>query len=154
MTRCSCCARLSSGWCTASPSAMICCTVIRGFSEELGSWNTTWMRWRSGNNWRRDSWCSGWPSNQTSPREAISRSSASPVVLLPDPDSPTSPRLSPRRRLKLRPESTCFSPLCRRNSPRRSGKLTSRLSTRRMTGASAGSGSAFPSGSAASNCWL
>ena len=71
---------------------------MRGLSDANGSWNTTCMRWRI-----RRSVSRGALSMRSSPRwispSAIgcSASSAMPRVVLPEPDSPTIPSVSPRR---------------------------------------------------------
>ncbi len=80
-----------------------------GLSEAWGSWKTGCMRRRSG----RTS-CSGnvemvWPSSNTEPAVGRTRhSTAFARVVLPLPDSPTSPSTSPRRSEKLTP-STAFT---------------------------------------------
>src|SRR5687768_10804701 len=71
------------------------------------------------------------PSNSTLPEVMSSmRSTARPVVDLPQPDSPTSPRVSPRRTVKLMP-STAFTVPTRRlaRMPDVIGKWTLRSST-------------------------
>src|SRR5262249_21904776 len=72
-------------------------TVIVGFSDEYGSWKTTWTRLR--NRRRADAPPStiDVPSKRMSPdvgRSSCNRSR--PSVLLPDPLSPTTPSVSPR----------------------------------------------------------
>ena len=56
-----------------------------------------------------------------------------PVVVLPQPDSPTRPSVSPRRRVKLTPSTARISPACRPRSPLRTGKCLTRSRTSRMT---------------------
>src|SRR3982074_46250 len=51
-----------------------------------------------------------------------SRVSSLPVVVLPQPDSPTSDSVSPRRTVKSRPSTACTAPCLRCNRPRRTGK--------------------------------
>ncbi|MDT4860705.1 hypothetical protein FQZ97_952800 [compost metagenome] len=70
----------------------------RGFSDEDGSWNTMPM-------WRR-TWCSclpfflaaemSWPTTRMVPAATgSSPTAARPMVVLPEPDSPTSPTTWP-----------------------------------------------------------
>ncbi len=70
--------------------------VMRGFSDAYGSWKMIFM------SRRRLRICSGVsarissPSSRTDPAVGwISRSTDLPVVVLPQPDSPTSARVSP-----------------------------------------------------------
>ena len=77
-------------------SLMICETVMRGFSEAYGSWKIIW-RWR-----RRPRSCPlerrarSPPRNITCPPVgSVRRRTARPSVDLPQPDSPTRPRVSP-----------------------------------------------------------
>src|ERR1700680_2050155 len=58
-------------------------------------------------------------------------------VDLPQPVSPTSPRVSPRRTSRLTPSTACTTSRLRRNScPDRSGKYLTTFSTRSRTSAS------------------
>ena len=50
------------------------------------------------------------PRNTIGPLEEISRSSASPSVVLPEPDSPTTPSVSPLRTLRLTPSTALMCP--------------------------------------------
>ena len=82
---------------------MICRTDSRGLSEENGSWNTTCMRGRNGrisvfDLVRRGARLS---SSIAPPSMWISRRMALPSVVLPEPDSPTMPSVSPLRRSRL-----------------------------------------------------
>ena len=43
---------LDMSLCTIIGSAMHCPIVIRGFSDDAGSWKTKPNRWRSGRSWR------------------------------------------------------------------------------------------------------
>jgi hypothetical protein len=80
-------------------------TVMRGLSEENGSWKTIWMRVRKRFRSRRSaparrsargSWKITWPESAVTPRM-----SSLLTVVLPQPLSPTSPRHSPRLMSKL-----------------------------------------------------
>src|SRR5262252_313748 len=116
-------------------SAMISPTVMRGSRDANGSWKMicTWRRMRR----MRDpeSRVSSWPLNTTRPAVAgwswvMTRAS----VDLPQPDSPTSPSVSPLRTSKLTPSTA------RTTSPPAppTGKYLYTSSTRRMTGSMAG----------------
>ena len=70
---------------------------MRGFSDAYGSWNTIWNRRRIRDSSLPFVLVSDWPSKRTSPAVGGMRSSSiRPVVDLPQPDSPTRPRVSPR----------------------------------------------------------
>src|SRR5262245_13894299 len=75
------------------------------------------------------------PSNRMRPLVGSAiRSTASPVVDLPQPLSPTRPRVSPRLRAKLTPSTALMVPTWRRmTAPFSSGKCTFRSSTRRIS---------------------
>ena len=76
--------------------------VKRGFRLAYGFWNTTWMRRRIGWRSRSESFRMSRPSKITSPPVgSCSRSSDKPIVVLPDPDSPTTPSVWPRLSSKL-----------------------------------------------------
>ena len=73
--------------------------VSAGFRLSFGSWNTLWIRARSRLRTKRDSETGAMsvPSNTMAPSVgSISRASNRTMVDLPQPDSPTNPRLSPR----------------------------------------------------------
>src|SRR5262245_17111487 len=122
-------------------SAMMSPTVMRGSRDAYGSWKIIWnsRRCRRSRSPRRrprsTSLKRTWPEVRGR-SWAISR----PSVLLPQPDSPTRPRHSPRRISKLTP-STAFTDV-----PRRAGKCLTTSSTRTSASADAvpptGSGSA------------
>jgi hypothetical protein len=76
--------------------------VKRGFRLAYGFWKTIWMRRRI--SWRSRSLARSrfWPSKMTSPPVgSCRRSSVRPIVVLPEPDSPTTPSVWPRRSVKL-----------------------------------------------------
>src|SRR5690349_1974027 len=81
------------------------------------------------------------PSNFTSPEVmSIIFRMASPVVLLPHPDSPTSPKVSPRRTSNDTPSTAFTLPTWRRTTaPAMTGKWTFRsLTARTVSGAGMG----------------
>jgi len=58
------------------------------------------------------------PSNRMEPELAFSSAtSRRPMVVLPQPDSPTRPNVSPRPMAKLTPETALTEPTWRRNTP-------------------------------------
>ena len=87
-------------------SAMIDPTVIRGSSDAYGSWKTIWILPRIARSARRFCSNTSTPSRRTDPDVgSTSRSTRRPVVVLPQPDSPTMPSVSPFATLKLTPET-------------------------------------------------
>ncbi len=81
---------------------MIAPTVMRGLSEANGSWKMICMSRHSARKAPRSSAVTFWPSNQISPAVgSISRKMQRPVVDLPQPDSPTKPKVSPAAMSKL-----------------------------------------------------
>ena len=68
------------------------------------------------------------PRNTIGPSEEISRSSARPSVVLPEPDSPTTPSVSPLRTATLTPSTALMWPTVERSRPRLIGNQTFRLS--------------------------
>ena len=82
--------------------------VKRGLRLSVGSWNTIWMRLRSGSlaNSLAGIAPMSSPSNMMMPSVlSIRRITMVEVVDLPQPDSPTSPTLSPRSTVKLMPST-------------------------------------------------
>ena len=89
-----------------SASPTIAPTFMRGFSDEYGSWKMICTSRRSSRSWSESMAVTLRPSNQTSPAlGSISRRMHRPVVDLPQPDSPTRPRVSPAAMLKLTPST-------------------------------------------------
>src|SRR5262245_41989286 len=81
------------------------------------------------------------PSKRTSPEVmSIILSTARPVVLLPHPDSPTRPRVSPRRTSNEMPSTAFTLPTWRRTTaPAMTGKWTFRsFTSRTVSGAELG----------------
>ena len=93
----------------------------------------------------------GLPRNTIGPCEETSRRMARPSVVLPDPDSPTTPSVSPRRRSMLTPSTALMWPTVLRSTPRRIGNQTFRSSVLTTSGASGRGGAGSGFGSAASS---
>ena len=75
---------------------MICPTVMRGLSDEYGSWKITWILRRTPRMSAWFAWVMSAPPKRIEPAVASSSlSTARPTVVLPQPDSPTSPSVSP-----------------------------------------------------------
>ena len=109
---------------------MIACTVMRGFNDAYGSWKTICIFARIVRRSRPDGASTSSPSNRTVPDVgSSSRRMQRPVVDFPQPDSPTSPSVSPRCTEKLTPETAWTSPTLCRNSPARIGKFFTRSFT-------------------------
>src|SRR5882757_9797774 len=92
-----------------------------------------------------------WPRNTIDPLEEIRRSKARPRVVLPEPDSPTTPSVSPLRTARLTPSTALMCPTVERNRPRLIGNQTFKLSADITTGDSGRGGAGSGFGSAASN---
>ena len=73
---------------------MICSIVRRGESDESGSWKTTWMSLRILRRSARPVF-QLFPPTSTSPSAPINPSTAMARVVLPEPDSPITPSVSP-----------------------------------------------------------
>ena len=87
--------------------------------------------------------------NTTGPFDEISRRIASPSVVLPEPDSPTMPSVSPLRTAMLTPSTALMWPTVLRSTPRRIGNQTFRSLVSITNGASGCSGAGSGFGSAA-----
>ena len=113
-------------------SPMIEPTVLRGFSDEYGSWKIICASRRNSISSLGEMSAISRPSNLIEPLVGSSRRSSSrPVVDLPQPDSPTSPSVSPRLTSNDTPSTACTAPTClRKMIPEVSGKcfLRSRIS--------------------------
>ena len=83
------------------------------------------------------------------PSDEINRSSARPSVVLPDPDSPTTPSVSPLRTFSVTPSTALMWPTVLRSRPRRTGNHTLRSSAAITTGDSGRGGAGSGFGSAA-----
>src|SRR6478752_2438347 len=112
-----------------SGSSTMSRTLRRGLSDEIGSWKIICMRVRASRMSLPANWVSCLPSNRIEP--LVGRGScmiARPVVLFPQPLSPTSPSVSPRSTSKLIPVTALtFKPV------RPTGNSTTRSSTRSIT---------------------
>ncbi len=88
--------------CTRMGSPRMSPTFMRGLSELYGSWKMTCTFCLKGESFLESSFSRLTPSNTISPE--VGRSSCRmqrPVVVLPQPDSPTSPKVSPFLMAKL-----------------------------------------------------
>src|SRR6201981_2524270 len=94
------------------------------------------------------------PRNTIGPLEEIKRKSANPSVVLPEPDSPTTPSVSPLRTARLTPSTALICPTTWRNSPRLTGNQTLRLVAEITTGDSGRGGAGSGFGSAASSAFV
>src|SRR6266852_9277544 len=94
------------------------------------------------------------PRNTIGPSDEISRSNASPNVVLPEPDSPTTPSVSPLRTDRLTPSTALICPTVLRSKPRLIGNQTFKSAADITTGelGRGGAGSGF--GSAASKAFV
>ena len=96
--------------------------VMRGLSEANGSWNTICIERRSGRSSALLRWVMSCPSIRIAPEVgSTSRSTLRATVDLPQPDSPTSPSVSPTPTEKLTPSTACTVPTRRRSTPARTG---------------------------------
>ncbi len=85
-----------------SGSATISRTVIRGFSDAYGSWKTICMSRRTGRICLRLYAVMSAPLKTIFPPVgSVSLMIVRPSVVLPQPDSPTTPSVSPRRTLEV-----------------------------------------------------
>src|ERR1700729_505320 len=89
------------------------------------------------------------PRKTIGPSDEISRSSARPSVVLPEPDSPTTPRVSPLRTDRLTPSTALICPTVLRSTPRLTGNQTFRSAADITTGDSGRGGAGSGFGSAA-----
>src|SRR5580704_17307785 len=71
--------------------------------------------------------CSSLPMKTIGPSEEISRRMASPSVVFPDPDSPTTPSVSPLRSMTLMPSTALIWPTTLRKTPRLIGNQIGNL---------------------------
>src|SRR5262245_50777177 len=113
-------------------------TVIRGFSEENGSWNTIWTWRRYAFSCSRSRLLIDRPSKTMSPDVGSSSFMIiRPVVVLPQPDSPTRPTVSPLLMSKVMPSTARTAPPAPPpKSPLRTGKcLTTFFTWMRAGGA-------------------
>ena len=103
--------------CSRSGVATLSPTVVRGFSEDNGSWNTMPIRRRNAFAARpRTRLMSASPMWTEPAVGAIRPVTARATVLFPEPDSPTRPSTSPGATCRLTPEAACTA--IARNRPR------------------------------------
>src|SRR6266496_4974470 len=109
-------------------------TVIRGFSEVYGSCRTIWISRRSRRNSPPRNPKMSRPSNFAAPAVgSSSRISTWAKVDFPQPDSPTTPRVSPGMRSNETPSTAFTCPMVRLNrTPVRTGKCFTRFCTERI----------------------
>ena len=119
---------------TARGSAMICPTVMRGFNELYGSWKITCIRRRTFLSSFSLKAVISCPSKMIWPLVGFSSwRMQRPVVVLPQPDSPTRPSVSPRRIEKLTPSTALTTAgLPPRRPPPPIGKCLTRSRTSRI----------------------
>ena len=128
--------------CTDSGSASIALTRLRGSSEETGSWNTIWICLRKARSWARGNSKIGSPRKITwPPVGSYRRRMVRPAVDLPQPDSPTKPRVSPCFSEKEMPSTAFMLPTTRRGKPPITGKYLTRSITSSRAPEPADSGS-------------
>ncbi len=103
---------------------MIAPTVCRGFSDEYGSWKIIWISRRSGRIRPCRKWVMSTPSKtMLPPVGSSSLVSNRPVVVFPQPDSPTRPSVWPCDTDRSMPSTACTWPTaCRNTTPLVTGK--------------------------------
>ena len=115
-------------------SAMIVPTVLRGFSDEYGSWKIICISRRRSFSRAPLAVAISSPSNLIEPLVgSISRRISRAVVDLPQPDSPTIPSVSPRRTSNDTPSTARTAPTWRWSRPWRIGKCLTRSRTSTST---------------------
>ena len=93
---------------------------MRGLSEANGSWNTICIERRYGRSAVLLSGAISSPSSLIAPLVgSTNRNTVRATVDLPQPDSPTSPSVSPAPSEKLTPSTAYTVPTCRRKMPPR-----------------------------------
>ena len=99
---------------TLHGAATIVPTVCRGFSDEYGSWKIICDVAAQRAQLRARAWVMSRPSKTILPPVgSSSRVISRPVVVLPQPDSPTSASVSPARTSKSTPSTARTAPTCR-----------------------------------------
>ena len=118
--------------------------VMRGFSELYGSWKMICICRRIARIWPVRACATSVPSNRISPAVGLySRRMQRPVVVLPQPDSPTNPSVSPRRTVKVTPSTALICATARWNKiPEVTGKCIFRSRTSSRTSSCAGADAA------------
>src|SRR5262245_35815968 len=134
-TRASTAGRARSVW-ISSGSAMMSRTRMRGLSELNGSWKPPWTARRYAMSSAPASPATSRPSNRIEPAVGASCNKISfEVVVLPQPDSPMRPSVSPDPIAKSTPSTAFTEAVSRERSPRRTGKCFFSPRTSRTGGA-------------------
>src|SRR3954453_21736623 len=137
--------------CTDQPSATMSPTVIRGFSEAYGSWKMIWTSRRYCLSARPPIFATSRSLWRTDPPVGFSSPTSNfETVDLPQPDSPTSPSVSPRRSVRFTPSTARTWPTVRlKTIPWVSAKyfFRSLISSSGAPGGGAGGRAASASGS-------
>ena len=122
-------------WLTRSGSAMLAPARHFGSSDAVGSWKTIWS-WVRSARYPPSFASSARPRNRIVPDVGrMSPTMARPSVVLPLPDSPTSPSVSAAASPRVMPSTACTCPTVRRNTaPRVIGKCTRRSRTSSSAG--------------------
>ena len=130
---------------TCRGSAISSCTVQRGFRLAYGSWKIIWKRRRMATVWAAGLHLST-PSNSTVPLVGgVSPATMRATVDLPEPDSPTRPKVEPLRIEKPTPSTALRIFLSSRASSRASQPLDRSNSLHRsLTSSRAAAGSGAP----------
>jgi hypothetical protein len=85
--------------------------VMRGLSDEIGSWKTIWIRLRKSRSFRFEIAVRSVSSIRTAPSSTRSSPRLTrPSVDLPQPDSPTRPSVSPGAIVSETPSSARTTP--------------------------------------------
>ena len=110
-------------------------TRLRGLSDAYGSWKIIIISRRNGLISTRESLVMSRPSKTIRPSVASSsRMMQRAIVDLPQPDSPTTPSVSPCLTLKLTPSTAFTAAICFwKMMPRVTGKCFFRFSTTRRS---------------------
>ena len=132
---------------------MICLTDRRGLSDENGSWKTTCICGRNGRISAFDLVSSRLPfQSMVPPSLCMSFRMALPSVVLPEPDSPTMPSVSPLFNDSETSSTATSSCVWRENIlPQRRWYSTRSLSVSSTTLLAAGTGFGWPDGAAANS---
>jgi len=125
---------------------MISLTLIRGDKLLKGSWKTTCISRRKGTICLGSKPSMFWLRYTIGPLEETSLNNAMPSVDLPEPDSPTTPSVSPSRIDRVTPSTALTAPTCRLSTPARMGKWTLRSVVSTTVLALAGRGLGSPLG--------
>ena len=108
------------------------CRCPPGLSDETGSWKIICIALRACRSCSPCSAARSTPFNRILPLVTDSSCMmARPVVVLPQPDSPTMPRVSPLSRSKLTPETACTTCFLRAGNSTTSSVTLSTTSLRR-----------------------